>query len=515
MFVLDVLPTGVPYLVEWWNVSAGVLFYCHFPDKLLTRDTVNGEQGPSAAYGAGTARGSASLIRFFLIILSQLKRCYRWALDAMEEWTMSYSDLIVVNSKFTMGEVERVCPSLFLRRKHGGETASKKESPIKADDSVDGNEQQTNQGDRVRVLYPAIESSLSKDRKFISNSQVTLKCDNAFDESKDATSLILSLNRFERKKNVALLLRAYDLLLERASQASLPCVLPPLMIAGGYDPLNVENVEHLAELRNMADEILRRYDLPLSTVVPPSSNNTESQNGLAMKITQHPNHLLQFATITFLPSVSNAKRNELLSSASTLCYTPHREHFGIVPLEAMDAGVPVVAIRSGGPMETVVDGVTGYLVDYSEAESEEETADGGGALNNGNSTTSKSYNKNKTVKGYADAIAKIISNPKDAILMGRNGRKRVDEIFGMEIFRKQWWDLLLEAQKRGKKRCYIKTVGRGYCVSSTIVRSFCELAAVVLLAVGLTWSMTKAGWLEENKGIVGTIKVWLLGRDEL
>ena len=37
MFVLDVLPTGVPYLVEWWNVAAGVLFYCHFPDKLLTR----------------------------------------------------------------------------------------------------------------------------------------------------------------------------------------------------------------------------------------------------------------------------------------------------------------------------------------------------------------------------------------------------------------------------------------------------------------------------------------------
>ena len=44
VFVIDVLPTGVPYLVNYCNVKAGVLFYCHFPDQLLTRDTVNGEQ---------------------------------------------------------------------------------------------------------------------------------------------------------------------------------------------------------------------------------------------------------------------------------------------------------------------------------------------------------------------------------------------------------------------------------------------------------------------------------------
>jgi glycosyltransferase involved in cell wall biosynthesis len=64
------------------------------------------------------------------------------------------------------------------------------------------------------------------------------------------------------------------------------------------------------------------------------------------------------------------KRNQLLSSASVLCYTRHREHFGIVPLEAMDSGIPVVAIRSGGPMETIVNGVTGYLVEYSGSETE-------------------------------------------------------------------------------------------------------------------------------------------------
>jgi len=514
VFVLDVLPTGVPYLVEWWNVSAGVLFYCHFPDKLLTRDTVNGEQGPSATLDAATVSGSTSLFRLFLIILTQLKRFYRWALDSLEEWTMSYSDLIVVNSKFTMGEVEKVFPSLFLPRNSVFITAATTESPPKANVTKDGDQKQTkNQSYRVRVLYPAIESSLSKERKLISSSHATLKFDNELNLSKDVTKPILSLNRFERKKNVFLLLHAYDELLERVSQATLPCVVPPLMIAGGYDPLNVENVEHLAELRSIADGILRRHDLPLSTVVSPSSNSTESRNCLPVKTEEH-HQLLKFASITFLPSVSNAIRNKLLSSASMLCYTPHREHFGIVPLEAMDAGVPVVAIRSGGPMETIVDGVTGYLVHYCKAEVNGENADGGGSRNN-NNTISTIDNANDTVNAYADAIAKIIANPIDARLMGRNGRKRVDEIFGMEKFRKEWWELLFEAQRRGKERCYSKTVGRGYCVGSSLLRSLCELAVVVLSAISLTWSMKKAGWLEENMGILGMIKVWLNGRDEL
>ena len=51
----------------------------------------------------------------------------------------------------------------------------------------------------------------------------------------------------------------------------------------------------------------------------------------------------------------------LLNKASLLVYTPSHEHFGIVPLEAMLAGTPVLADKSGGPLETVVDGETGWL----------------------------------------------------------------------------------------------------------------------------------------------------------
>jgi alpha-1,3/alpha-1,6-mannosyltransferase len=37
------------------------------------------------------------------------------------------------------------------------------------------------------------------------------------------------------------------------------------------------------------------------------------------------------------------------------------EHFGIVPLEAMYSKLPVIACNSGGPKETVLHGITGYL----------------------------------------------------------------------------------------------------------------------------------------------------------
>lgn len=65
--------------------------------------------------------------------------------------------------------------------------------------------------------------------------------------------------------------------------------------------------------------------------------------------------------VLFLLSVPNTLKEMLLKSARLLVYTPANEHFGIVPLEAMLSGVPVLACNTGGPTETVVEGVTGWL----------------------------------------------------------------------------------------------------------------------------------------------------------
>jgi glycosyltransferase involved in cell wall biosynthesis len=49
--------------------------------------------------------------------------------------------------------------------------------------------------------------------------------------------------------------------------------------------------------------------------------------------------------------------------AAVAVFAPYGEEFGMAPLEAMASGVPVVAWREGGLVETVVEGETGYLVD--------------------------------------------------------------------------------------------------------------------------------------------------------
>ncbi|MPZ81892.1 MAG: glycosyltransferase [Actinophytocola sp.] len=60
--------------------------------------------------------------------------------------------------------------------------------------------------------------------------------------------------------------------------------------------------------------------------------------------------------------VSRGDMPLLLRSADAVVCTPWYEPFGIVPLEAMACGVPVVAAAVGGLTDTVVDRVTGALV---------------------------------------------------------------------------------------------------------------------------------------------------------
>ena len=98
-----------------------------------------------------------------------------------------------------------------------------------------------------------------------------------------------------------------------------------LVVAGGYDELVSENHECLSELRSHAAQL---------------------------GVTSH---------VTFLCNVSATEKHALLLKSTCLLYTPDNEHFGIVPVEAMHARCPVIAVNSGGPCETIVDGVTGLL----------------------------------------------------------------------------------------------------------------------------------------------------------
>ncbi|CAN8240330.1 unnamed protein product [Cochlearia groenlandica] len=304
--VADQVSVVVPMLKL--KKSSKVVFYCHFPDLLLAKHT------------------------------TLLRRMYRKPIDFIEEQTTglvsfplyfhqygtvcSYivcglagmADMILVNSKFTASTFANTFKCLHAR------------------------------GSRPAVLYPAVNID-------------------QFNEPRTNKLNFLSINRFERKKNIDLAVSAFAILCKDKQNLS----DVTLTVAGGYDERLKENVEYLEELKSLAEK-----------------------EGVSDKV-------------KFVTSCSTAERNELLSSCLSVLYTPTDEHFGIVPLEAMAAYKPVIACNSGGPVETVKDGVTGYLCE-------------------------------PTPEDFSSAMSRFIENPELANKMGAEARKHVVESFSVKTF---------------------------------------------------------------------------------
>ncbi len=68
-------------------------------------------------------------------------------------------------------------------------------------------------------------------------------------------------------------------------------------------------------------------------------------------------------TIEFLGNVPDTKLHELYKNARALIFCALDEDFGMVPVESMANGTPVIALRQGGVQETVIEGKTGMFFD--------------------------------------------------------------------------------------------------------------------------------------------------------
>lgn len=71
--------------------------------------------------------------------------------------------------------------------------------------------------------------------------------------------------------------------------------------------------------------------------------------------------------IVFTGALTTAQAKRYLAKAQALIF-PGIEDFGIVPVEAMASGTPVIAYSQGGAVDTVIDGVTGVLFDNQSPE---------------------------------------------------------------------------------------------------------------------------------------------------
>ena len=71
--------------------------------------------------------------------------------------------------------------------------------------------------------------------------------------------------------------------------------------------------------------------------------------------------------VTLVGEVDDAKKQPFLAGAAALLFPiDWPEPFGLVMIEAMACGTPVIAYRSGSVPEVIEDGVTGFIVDGEE-----------------------------------------------------------------------------------------------------------------------------------------------------
>jgi glycosyltransferase involved in cell wall biosynthesis len=69
------------------------------------------------------------------------------------------------------------------------------------------------------------------------------------------------------------------------------------------------------------------------------------------------------SNIEFLGDVDDSELIDLYQNCRALIFCGSQEDFGIVPVEAMAVGKPVIALAQGGVKETVIDGKTGLMVE--------------------------------------------------------------------------------------------------------------------------------------------------------
>ena len=103
---------------------------------------------------------------------------------------------------------------------------------------------------------------------------------------------------------------------------------------------------------------------------------------------------------------------QLYSNCSVFCCPSVYEPFGIINLEAMACQAPVVASATGGILEVVVDGVTGYLVPFDQ-----------------DPVTSFPLHPAEFSRDLGSKLSALLADPEKARRFGEAGRKRVEEKF--------------------------------------------------------------------------------------
>ncbi|GKT26217.1 Mannosyltransferase ALG2 like protein [Aduncisulcus paluster] len=299
-----------------------VLFYCHFPDKLL-RDTGRGKS-------LHKKRGGF------------IDRGYRLIMDKIEYFGMKTASCIVANSQYTKGVIHKTFPSLPLSK--------------------------------ISVIYPPVNMP-PKPTEILHHIPKEPDSFIDYEHKKDlweTSSFILSsINRIVPEKRHDVSIHALRYVKDHSHDIYSSSVL---IIGGGCKPDNIEEFHRLQGLAKTLD------------------------------VDSH---------VIFAPNFSDSDKSAIFSRTTCGLYPPRYEHFGIVPIEFMSQEICVVCDATGGPCESV------------------------GADKRGGLLVSTVVGESVAVSGqkFGRAVLSVLEmKDSEREHMGIEGKKRVDEHFGMDLY---------------------------------------------------------------------------------
>lgn len=159
-----------------------------------------------------------------------------------------------------------------------------------------------------QVMYPTV-----KDRSTEIGSKEVINSNtrgNAITYTDGYDVVFVSINRYERKKNIHLAIDALQYLSCSSSSGTSKSIA--LIIAGGYDLSVVENEEYLTELKHHCTTLKLPYTHPKQT--PGTASNIDSN--LELESCRK--------MVVFRTSISGQEREALLARADALLYTPDK-----------------------------------------------------------------------------------------------------------------------------------------------------------------------------------------------
>jgi glycosyltransferase involved in cell wall biosynthesis len=141
-----------------------------------------------------------------------------------------------------------------------------------------------------------------------------------------------------------------------------------------------------------------------------------------------------------------------------------QETFGLTPIEAMAAGLPVVASDWNGYRQTVVDGVTGFMIPTTMPEAScgvdlvRRFIDGQDDYDYYIGATSQAIAVD--VEAASEACTALVCDPALRARMGAEGRRRAEEIFDWRHIVRQYEELWSDLASRRAHAATV-TAGRG------------------------------------------------------